>query len=288
VEAAAVLPAYGGVTGWAALRWSGATWFTGETRHEPSPVVLATGCDDVRGQVGIVICHERLNPRDLTEVDGLRMTTPAWSLCFEMRHAATLEDAVVAAEMAAYHDLVSHAEASAQLGVHRPKTGIPLARGAVSLMEENSWSPMEPRVRLVWQMIAELPRLLCNQPVFDLAGRHLGTPDLLDVEAGLALEYNGDLHLEGERRRADVHRERLFRSSGLETMTVVARDMSDRDRLAWRMRVERERAARNLISERRWTIDQPSWWLPTHTVELRRALDPDARRRLLTYRHLAA
>ena len=107
VEAAAVLPAYGGVTGWAALRWSGATWFTGETRQQPAPVVLATGCDDVRNQPGIVICHERLDPRDLTEVDGLRMTTTAWSLCFQMRHAATLEDAVVAAEMAAYADLVS-------------------------------------------------------------------------------------------------------------------------------------------------------------------------------------
>lgn len=263
-------------------------WFTGETRQKPAPVVLATGCDDVRNQPGIVICHERLNPRDLTEVDGLRMTTAAWSLCFQMRHAANLEDAVVAAEMAAYADLVSRAEARAQLAVHRPKTGIPRARQAVSLMEENSWSPMETRVRLVWQLDAELPPLLCNQPVFDLAGRHLGTPDLLDVEAGLAIEYNGQLHLEGERRRADVHRQRLFESSGLETITVVVRDMSDRDRLAWRMRVERERAGRALVSERRWTIDQPSWWVPKHTLELRRALDPAARRRLLAYRHLAA
>src|SRR5262245_65964397 len=42
VEAAAVLPPYGGVTGWAALRWGGATWFDGRTVHgAPRPVVLA-------------------------------------------------------------------------------------------------------------------------------------------------------------------------------------------------------------------------------------------------------
>lgn len=161
-------------------------------------------------------------------------------------------------------------------------------RQAVSLMEENSWSPMEPRVRLVWHLVAGLPRLLCNQPVFDLAGHHLGTPDLLDVEAGLALEFNGHLHLEGERRRTDLHRDRLFRSTGLATMAVVAGDLADQDRLAWRMCAERQGAARSPIGARRWTVEQPSWWVPTHTVDLRRALVPHARRRLLTYRHVAA
>lgn len=288
VEAAAVLPAYGGVTGWAGLRWAGGTWFSGEARQVRVPVVLVTGSDDVRGQAGIDVSHERLDPRDLTEVDGLRTTSSAWSLCFEIRHVATLEDAVVAAEMAAYDDLVSTGEAVAALAGHRPKAGIVQARRALQLMEENSWSPMEPRVRLVWQLLADLPRLLVNQPVFDLAGHHLGTPDLIDVEAGLAVEYNGRLHLQGERPRVDLHRERLFRSSGLATMTVVAGDLADRDRLAWRMRVERETAARSPVSKRLWTIEQPSWWVPTHTVDLRRALPPGARRRLLGYRHVAA
>src|SRR4051795_2610430 len=55
VEAAAVLPAYGGVTGWAALRWMGASWMTGlaPDGHTPLPVVLVTAGDDVRPQQGI-------------------------------------------------------------------------------------------------------------------------------------------------------------------------------------------------------------------------------------------
>ena len=52
---------------------------------------------------------------------------------------------------------------------------------------------------LIWMVDADLPRPLMNQPVFDLDGRHVATPDLLDVEAGLACEYNGSLHMNGNR-----------------------------------------------------------------------------------------
>src|SRR4051794_12451203 len=47
VEAAAVLPAYGGVTGWAALRWMGAQWMSGlHADGRPRPVVLVTAGGD--------------------------------------------------------------------------------------------------------------------------------------------------------------------------------------------------------------------------------------------------
>src|SRR5215216_7791051 len=55
VEAAAVLPAYGGVTGWAALRWSGGTWFDGTRRggREEAAVTLAIADRSIRPQAGI-------------------------------------------------------------------------------------------------------------------------------------------------------------------------------------------------------------------------------------------
>ncbi len=40
----------------------------------------------------------------------MRVTTPLWSVTFEMRKAATDEAAIVAFDMAAYDDLVSVAE----------------------------------------------------------------------------------------------------------------------------------------------------------------------------------
>ena len=39
-------------------------------------------------------------------------------------------------------------------------------------------------------------------------------------------------------------------------------------------------------SQRRWTIEQPSWWTATHTVELRRAFSAEQQKRLLRYRGL--
>src|SRR6478609_7608191 len=78
VEAAAVLPSYGGVTGWAALRWMGAQWMTGlaPDGQTPLPVVLVTAGDDVRSQPGIQVSAERLNPRELVVHDGMRVTMP--------------------------------------------------------------------------------------------------------------------------------------------------------------------------------------------------------------------
>ena len=63
VEAAAVLPAYGGVTGWAALRWMGAQWMSGlSSDGQTRPVVLVTAGDDIRPQAGIDVSAERLKP----------------------------------------------------------------------------------------------------------------------------------------------------------------------------------------------------------------------------------
>jgi hypothetical protein len=285
VEAAAVLPSYGGVTGWAGLRWAGGHWFGGVTAHgELLPVVLATGYDDILNQPGVVISQERLNRRDLAVHDGMRITSPVRSLVFEMRYATGVRSAVEAAGMAAYDDLASAAEVIAYCARHSGWIGIPQARKAAMLMVENSWSPMECRVRLVWQLDADLPPLLCNPPVFDRFGRHLATPDLLDVEAGLAIDYDGALHLEGARRRRDIEREDLLRAHGIETMTVVSGALSAREALVMRMLAARRRAHFEAESTRRWTTDPPSWWIPTHTVDLRRSLAAQDRARVLRYR----
>ena len=49
-------------------------------------------------------------------------------------------------------------------------------------------------------------------------GRHMGTPDLLDVEAGVYGEYDSELHLDGKRRLKDLVREE---SSGARSRAVV-------------------------------------------------------------------
>jgi hypothetical protein len=277
VEAGAVLPRYGGVTGWAALRWFGGAWFTGD-RADGSHLPVTLAAVDIRPQLGIVPSEERLNADQIVVHDGLRVTVPLRSTLFEMRYAETLWAAVIVADMAAFNDLVSLDELWTYALAHSGMTGIPQARAAVPHADENSWSPMEVVMRLIWTLIAECPRPLMNQPVFDLQGRHIGTPDLLDVEAGVLGEYDSELHLDGQRRLRDTVREDAFRRLGLEPVVMVTGQ--HRDDVAARIVAAYERA-RRIGHSRLWTIEQPHWWIPTETVAQRRALTVADRARLL-------
>lgn len=287
VEAAAVLPREGGVTGWGGLRWCGGYWFDGLGPDGVTrlPVTLATGDSTIVAQPGFEISEEHLRPYDLTQVDGMPITRPLRSVTYLMRYARDLAEAVVALDMAAYNDLVSVAEVRAYQHTLPAWTGIARCRKATEHADENSWSPWESRIRLVWTEDAGLPRPLTNRPVFDRWGRHVGTPDLLDEEAGVVCEYDGALHLVGRQRRRDRDREEAFRRVGLEYVTVLAGD--DRGRVAARVLETRARARRVAPSRRAWTIEPPSWWIPTWTVDQRRGLTDDRRRRLLRTRRTA-
>lgn len=287
VEAAAVLPAYGGVTGWAALRWMGAQWFGGLAPDGTTvlPVTLATAGDDIRPRTGIQVSAERLNPAELVVVDGLRVTTAVRSVCFEMRYAASVRGAVVAADMAMQADLVSPSELAAFVAGLSGWTGVPRCRAAMPLTSENSWSPRETsHLRLVWVSDAGFPTPLCNVPIFDRRGRHIGTPDILDAEAGVVGEYDGSVHLLRAQRARDVRREEAFRSVGLEYFTVLSSDAGDRTGVVRRMQAVRRRARFTSPAARAWTIDKPPWWIPTETVDERRALTAQQRERLLRHR----
>lgn len=283
VEAAATLPPSGAVTGWAALRWLGALWFDGcgPDGRTALPVPLVSCAEDIRPQPGFVLSQERLDPKTVVEVDGLRVTTGVRSVSFEMRYAAGVRAAVIALDMAMFSDVVSTAEVSAYVDPHlNGWTGVPQARAALALCEENSWSPRETATRLVWVLDAGLPPPLCNRPIFDLGGHHLGTPDLFDPEAGVVGEYDGAAHLVGSRRAKDVTREEAFRDHGLEYFSILAGDMSNRSAVAARMHAARRRARWLPEDRRRWTLTPPHWWQETHTVALRRSLTGSALQRV--------
>lgn len=286
VEAVAVLPPDGAVTGWAALRWMGAMWFDGLagdglTRRA---VQVLTGCGAIRPQHGIAVSSELRRPGEIIEVDGLPITIPVRSALFELRYAGSPEDAVVAADMAMEADLATTDELAAYAATLGTWTGIPQAREAVLHARENSWSPQESRLRLLWTLLAGLPEPLCNRPVFDLSGRHIGTPDLLDPVAGVVGEYEGVVHLKRRQRGVDVRREQALRDAGLECFPVVAADWADEAVIAARIRSAYARASARPVSGRAWTIEQPDWWVPTHTVALRRALSTRERRVWLSRR----
>lgn len=287
LEAAHFLGEHSSVTGWAALRWHGAPWFDGSTGpgRPDRPVQIATTRGAVRAQPGMAVTSEYIPPRDRMVVDGLRVVTPVCAVAFEMRYARSLVAAVRAFDMAAAADLVSKAELLDHFEWLYHWIGIPAARKAAELVDENAWSPPEVDVRLAWPLELGLAPPLTNRPVFDRVGRHLGTPDLIDVEAGLVVEYDGPLHLVGERRSQDLVREDGLRGVGLDYLTLVSADRRDRSRLAARIRAARSRAPFTPPADRRWTLDPPPGWTPTHAVDLRRQLTEEQRDRLLRYRH---
>jgi hypothetical protein len=245
------------------------------------PVDLATCYQDIRSQAGFVVHQERLGPHELIQHDGLTCTTAVRALCFMMRYARNVREAVSFADLAAYSDLVSIAEAWEYFLAHPGWTGIPQARDALLLADENSWSRWEVWMRLVWELDAGFPRPLCNRPVFDLHGTHIATPDLLDFESGTVGEYDGALHLAGAQRSRDAERENRLRNAGLEPFVAFASDLAHPERAVRRMVDARRRAKWEPESRRRWTIEPPPWWTPTHTVEQRRHLDATQRVRFL-------
>lgn len=272
MSAARVALGRGAVTGWAALRWLGSTWL------DESYVPIAVPRTGLRKQPGIVVSAERIDDDDTLIVDGIAVTSALRSVTFAARHAPDLTAAVNVLDRAAAADLASLAEVEAYTRARLAgTTGIDQLREALALAVENSWSPMETEMRLLWRRIG-LVDVLCNVPVFDSSGRHLGTPDLLDPTRGVVGEYDGGDHLDRERRASDIRREGGLRRVGLEYVEMMA---TDRRYPADFLGRTSDAIRRVDPSRWAWTLDPPPWWKRTETVDQRRSLSARDRERLL-------
>jgi hypothetical protein len=283
LEASAVLKVDEAVTGWAALDWQGARWFDGTSDGVELRNVPLVARRHLLEQPGFSVSQEFLDPQEIVVVDGLPVTPAVRSVVFEMRRAASLGDAVVALDMACYSDLVSIAEVAAYVSQLGPVTGIQRARDALVEADENSWSPRETQMRGVWTRRAGLARPLCNAPVFTTDGQHVATPDLVDPRLGLIGLYNGRDHLTLVGASTDRDQEATYRDLGLETVTMLATDWGDLHGFTDRVRQAAERA-RERHGVQPWTLTPPPSWVSTSTVERRRALTAEQRRRFLRYR----
>ena len=283
VDAAASMPAGSAVTGWAALAWLHARWFDGTAADGSAlPVPIALGDRHAkRRRDGVILSEDWLFPDDVIWIDGLPITIPVRSVTYEARVADDEVGAARAIEMATYDDLVSLAELNAYTSTLTSRPGKLQLEAALRVADENVWSPMEVVMRRFWQRDRDAA-LVCNRPVFDLAGNHLFTPDVLDVEAGVAGEYDGSVHDTGPRRGKDLDRTELTRRLGIEVATMMS-GRGERRRFLHRLDGAYERAAR-ATEPRLWTIEQPHWWTDTTTVDLRRALSPAERERWLGHR----
>ena len=287
VEASMTCPPDGAITGWAALRWLGGNYFSGTYAGCELPVTIAVGRHGFRARPGVVASWENVLPPEIVEVDGVRVTVPEYSVTFEARHARNAEAAVQALDMAMMCDLTSLDEL-VDFRIRRlwATTGIAQLDAALVLATENCWAPLEATMRLLWEVELQQRRPLCNWPVFDRDGRHLGTPDLIDPVAGVIGEYDGEHHREPDQAAHDAEREAEFRGAGLECVTMTSSDLPPTSQYLDRVEAAYYRAGRQASRPRGWTTTLPAYWVPTHTVALRRALTPDQRDRFLGWQRL--
>jgi len=252
----------GAVTGWASLRLHGGAYFDGvdsDGRTE-LPVPLVSPDRQLRALAGSTVTQERFGCTERTVIRGIGCAEVRRAAFDEMR-AADLRHAVEVMDMAAAAELTSIRRMAAYLETRARWNRVPLVREALAFADEHSASPGETRARLVWMFDAGLPRPVCNRPLFSTAGRFLGVPDLLDVDAGVVCEYDGSDHLRSGRRHRDLKRKELFRAHGLEYLCVVTGDLREVDRLVDRMCGTRARAIDTApIRARDWTLTPPPGW----------------------------
>jgi hypothetical protein len=241
LEAAPLLPDQGAVGGWAAAAIGNAVELDGRgpSGDEQQPVLLCLPRSArVRRGPGVLPLRSRLDDGDITEVDGIRVTTPLRT-AFDIARRGTLEEGVVAVDYLARGrgDFLEHLAdyARAHQGLH----GARRVLGAVGLASDRSRSPGETRLRLLWVREAGLARPEVNAQVHTLDGFLLGMPDLLDPVHGVFGEYDGANHRQLAQHTQDNAREEWLENAGGIVVRATAPDLG----LFRRRTVERLRAA---------------------------------------------
>lgn len=251
----------GAVTGWAALRLWGAAFFDGTTSDGSRLPVSLVSPHHLTPTAESTTSRARIGAR--WNIAGVPVVGPAVALYAEIQRRAELRSAVAAIDMACAAPVTSKARFASWLSTCAGSRS--LASSALALASELAVSPPEVATRLVWVLDAGWPEPLVNSDVFDLEGRFLGRPDLLDPTTGVYGEYDGALHRSRERHRADVDRHDRLQRHGLEQFVIVAGDGPE-VQLA-RMRSARERAIARPAAERRWTLQRPDTYPPLLTAE---------------------
>lgn len=105
--------------------------------------------------------------------------------------------------------------------------GVVAARRAAAWVRVGAESAQETRTRLL-MVLAGLPEPVLQHPLLDPMGRELHRLDMAYVEAMLALEYDGDHHLDRRRRDLDLLRREKFEALGWRFVTAVSADIYQR------------------------------------------------------------
>lgn len=265
LECLPLIPPTGAISGWAAAYVHGVSQLDGldPRTMRQLPILLNVGnLSGRRPRPGIRFSWDRLGGNEIAVVSGVPVVIAARAALDECRSTPDLWrrigciDAMAHAQILGLHDWARYVEA------HPRWAGIGRAREALRLADPAARSTWESRLRVLYIVDAGLPQPLVNVPVFDLTGRLLGIPDLLDEKAGLVVEFDGQHHRGRRQHRDDNIREEVFERANLVVVRVDSLDLErDHARTIARLRDGRQRGLRRDRRGDQWTTVEPDWWL---------------------------
>lgn len=210
----------------------------------------------IRRGPGVRPLRSALDPGDVTEVDGIRVTRPLRT-AFDLARTEPLEEAVVALDYLARGRPDFLADLREYTQAHSQFRGSRRVLAAVKRACYRSRSSGETRLRLFWTLDAGLPEPVVNPSVRLKDGFLVGMPDLLDLDAGMAGEYDGAGHREPGRHADDNAREEGFETRGLIVVRFGSLDLGPRRRRSvQRLATSRRRGLALSGRPRSWTWEE--------------------------------
>ncbi|WP_374929129.1 DUF559 domain-containing protein [Kytococcus sedentarius] len=189
-----------------------------------------------------VIAHSGLEWRTVTEVNGIRVTSPVdtWLDLAAPGHWGL--DALVAAGDYLVSEWGANGpmEQFAEVLERRPGSpGQALARKALRLVRPRSRSVRESKARIL--MIGHgLPEPLLNHPVRNEHGQKVTEVDFAWEGTMVVVEYDGESHYESpEERRKTLRRLEMLRDMGYDVLTLTSVDLQPSYQHAWLTDLER-------------------------------------------------
>lgn len=181
------------IGGWAAAYVLGADLLDGLDDHtmRPRPVTVMLPPRLHRAALpGVRYVQQARAVQETQTVAGLPVTSGPRTARDLACWAPTLTEAVVSLDAMLHDRVVTSGQLTAAFGDLRGQRGCYQARRALHLCRVGVRSTWESRLRMLWVLELRYPMPLVNRPIF-VAGRFVGAPDLLDADAGLAMEYDG-------------------------------------------------------------------------------------------------
>ncbi len=178
---------------------------------------------------GVVAHHVTIDPRDVTVLNGLPVTTPARTWCDLAAGGLRRHEVIAAGDRILWADdpLGTVHDLRTALARYEGRRGSKLMRDALPALSSGSASPPETWLRVL-VIDAGLPVPSVQVEVANRWGRVLGHCDLGWPALRLGLEYEGDHHrTDAAQWRYDVRRYGEMQEAGWFIIRVTADDLRD-------------------------------------------------------------